>query len=80
MVRNRRRGDRIAFGEGRKKLKKYFIEKKLDTVSKNRIPLIIVNDQIAAVLSAFTGAGESRVCEGFKVKSDDKKILAICMS
>ncbi len=50
-VRNRRNGDKVSlFGmKGRKKLKDYFIDEKIEREKRERIPLIVFGDEIAWV-------------------------------
>ncbi len=73
LVRNRRRGDVMVLERGRKKIKDLFIEKKLDNDIKERIPLIVVNSRIAAIIfpQGF------RVSRDFHVSDSTKKVLAI---
>ena len=77
VIRNRRNGDRITLTNGTKKIKDYFIEKKLDSESKESVPLLIVNDVIAAIMLGFLFDLPNRVSSSFLVTDHAKKILAI---
>ena len=76
-IRNRRGGDRIRLERGSKKIKDFFIEKKLDNETKNRIPLLIVNSDVAAVMTGFITDNASRVASPSKVTEKSEKILVI---
>ena len=71
-VRNRRNGDRfIPFGmECKKKLKDYFIDEKVLKELRNRIPLIVDDENILWVVGYRTN-------ELFKINSDTKRVLEI---
>ena len=77
IIRNRRRGDRILLESGFKKIKELMIEKKLDTFSKSIVPLIEVENSIAAYLPGIAGLQGNRVSCSFKVQGNSKKIIAI---
>ena len=77
IIRNRRRGDRILLENGVKKIKEIMIEKKLDTFSKSIVPLIEVENSIAAFLPGIAGLHGNRVSCSFKVQGNSKKIIAI---
>jgi len=77
IIRNRRRGDKIYLESGVKKIKELMIEKKLDTFSKSIVPLIEVENSIAAFLPGIAGLHGNRVSCSFKVQENSKKIIAI---
>ena len=76
-IRNRRDGDRIHLERGSKKIKDLLIEKKLDNESKNCVPLLIIDSQIAACITGFQFNIPSRIARKFLVTGSTKKILAI---
>lgn len=78
-IRNRRYGDRIALESGTKKIKDFFIEKKLDNEMKPCVPLLIVDDEIAAVMPGFLCEMTNRVSRLFSVRDNSKKVLAIAL-
>ena len=50
VIRSRRNGDRFRpFGGGEKKLKEYFIDKKIPLRNRDKIPLLCYNDKVLAV-------------------------------
>ena len=77
ILRNRRDGDRIKLEFGTKKIKEILIEKKLDNESKNCVPLLIINDEIAACMPGFLFNLKNRISIDHLVGDDAKKILAI---
>ncbi len=77
IIRNRRDGDRIKCIFGTKKLKDLLIEKKLDNVSKNCVPLIIVNSSVAACFSGIFEDQKSVVAADHLATDKSKKILRI---
>jgi len=79
IIRNRRKGDRINLEIGYKKIKKLMIEKKLDDITKEALPLLVVNSEVAAFIPGFVTNLQNRVSVDFLVKRDSKKILAITM-
>lgn len=66
-LRNRRAGDRIALQNGLKKIKELMIEKKLDINTKKRVPLIVIDGQIAAFLPGVVRSYPDRVSCNFWV-------------
>jgi tRNA(Ile)-lysidine synthase len=76
-IRNRRDGDRIRLEAGEKKVKKLFIDEKLDLKTKEKVPHLVVGSRIAAVMIGFAGGRSNRVAGDFLVKDTAKKILAI---
>ena len=71
-IRNRRDGDRfIPFGmKGSKKLKDYFIDEKVPRDLRDRIPLVVDNENIMWVVGY-------RISELYKITQDTKRILSI---
>lgn len=71
-VRNRKFGDKIAvYEDGReKKLKDYFIDKKISRNERGKIPLLCADNEIAAVIGY-------RVSEKYKINKDTEKGLVI---
>jgi tRNA(Ile)-lysidine synthase len=78
-IRNRRNGDRIVLESGTKKIKDFFIEKKLDNDVKDCVPLLIVDDEIAAIMPGFLCNMTNRVSRLFSVRDNSKKVLAIAV-
>ncbi len=79
-IRNRRAGDRIIIETGSKKIKEIMIEKKLDSKIKNSIPLIMVDNHVAAYLPGLVNSNNNRVACNFHIKDDTKGILAFFFS
>ena len=77
IIRSRKKGDRISLENGWKKIKDLMIEKKLDTFSKSIVPLIEINNSIAAFLPGFVGLQGNRVAYEFKVNNKSDVIIAI---
>ena len=67
VIRNRRDGDRIKTETGTKKIKDLFIEKKMDAAAKGKVPLLIVNSDVYAVMQGFTEGYGNRVAQNAKV-------------
>jgi tRNA(Ile)-lysidine synthase len=76
-IRNRRAGDRIKLNGFDKKIKDIFIEKKLENINKNSIPLIIAGSDVAAIAFGFVMDSMNRVSDRHMVRELSKKILAI---
>jgi tRNA(Ile)-lysidine synthetase-like protein len=76
VIRNRRPGDRIKLEIGTKKIKELMIEKKLDMKTKNIIPLILIDDIIAAYMPNAAVSCTNRVACSFQIKNNSKRILA----
>jgi tRNA(Ile)-lysidine synthase len=76
IIRNRRPGDRIKIESGTKKIKEFMIEKKLDSRTKNTIPLIMADDCVAAYLPGLINTNNNRVACNFHIRNDTKRILA----
>ncbi len=77
VIRNRRPGDRIILEAGAKKIKNLMIEKKLDSDTKKRVPLIVIDGAVAAYLAGAVFAGSNRVSRNFWVTKDTKKMIVI---
>jgi tRNA(Ile)-lysidine synthetase-like protein len=75
VLRNRRPGDRIRLESGTKKIKDFFIDKKIGAEIKQMIPLLLVNSNVAAVMAGFLTAGGNRVAESALVNEKSDKIL-----
>ena len=71
-VRNRRDGDRInIFKDGKtRKLKDYWIDKKVPREERNKIPLLCTEDEVIAIIG-------DRVAEKYKVKNSTNRGLVI---
>lgn len=71
-VRNRRDGDRInIFKDGKtKKLKNYWIDKKVPREERDKIPLLCTEDEVVAIIG-------DRVAEKYKIKDSTKRRLVI---
>ncbi len=76
-IRNRRDGDRMMLGYGSKKIKDILIEKKLDNVSKNCVPLIIINSSVAACLTGIVNGHKNVVAANYLVTDKSERILLI---
>ena len=74
VIRSRKDGDFFVPSgmSGKKKLKDYFIDKKIPFFMRDEIPVFLADDEIVCV-------GNFRESENFKVKSDTKHILKIQM-
>ena len=77
IIRNRRNGDRIRLSSGTKKIKEIFIEKKLDNELKNCVPLLLIEDNVSAVLSGFLIDTNNCIAESCMVTEKNRYILAI---
>jgi tRNA(Ile)-lysidine synthase len=76
--RSRNKGDYIELDFGRKKIKDLLIEKKLDNKIKNYVPLLVLENEIAAFMPGFLNHSiPNRVSRNFSVKPDSGQILAI---
>ncbi|MCL2154151.1 MAG: tRNA lysidine(34) synthetase TilS, partial [Leptospirales bacterium] len=76
VIRNRRPGDRIKTEIGTKKIKELMIEKKLDMKTKNRIPLILIDDITTAYIPNVVVSGSNKIACNFQVVDNSKRILA----
>ncbi len=80
VIRNRRAGDRIKLEFGTKKIKDLLIEKKLDNVDKNKVPLLVIGSEIAAFMPGLLGIQGNRVSINHKVSGNTKKIVVMSKS
>lgn len=71
-IRNRRMGDKMAFfKDGRtRKLKDYWIDKKVPRAQRNKIPLLCADGEVVAIIG-------DRVSENYKIKETTKRGLVI---
>ena len=71
-VRNRKDGDRInVFKDGKtRKLKDYWIDKKVPREERDKIPLLCTEDEVIAIIG-------DRVAEKYKIKDSTKRGLVI---
>ena len=71
-IRSRKIGDRIVlYKDGKsRKLKDFFIDKKIPRGERGKIPLLCTNDQVVAVIGY-------RVAENYRVNKNTKKGLVI---
>lgn len=71
-VRNRRKGDKVVmFKDGkRKKLKSFFIDAKIPRNERDKVPLLISDGEIAAVIGM-------RTSEKFKADKNTKRLLGV---
>lgn len=71
-IRTRREGDYFypETFSGKKKLKKYFIDKKIDRFSRDSIPIILIGEKIAWIVGIEKSAK-------FKISDDSKEIIEI---
>jgi tRNA(Ile)-lysidine synthase len=76
-IRNRRAGDRIRLESGSKKIKELLIEKKLDNENKKRVPLLILDSAVAAVMTGFVTDIPSRIAASSRVNENSENILVI---
>ncbi len=76
-IRNRRKGDVIHTETGTKKIKELFIEKKLDPVSKERVPLLVTGNTVAACMTGLLSDIPNRVAADFLVDKNSKKVVAV---
>ncbi len=76
-IRNRREGDCIGTEKGRKKVKKLFIEKKLDNASKDQVPLLLAGDTVIACMTGFLFDIPNRIAADFLVDKNSKKVIAV---
>lgn len=74
LIRNRRDGDRIKLESGTVKIKKLMIEKKLDSNTKKNIPLIMIENQVAAYLPGIVNQGNNRIGCNFRIGNNTKRI------
>ncbi len=72
VIRNRKKGDRIVLYKdgGSKKIKDYWIDKKVPRSERGKIPLLCTENEIVAVIG-------DRVAENYKIKQNSTKGLVI---
>ncbi len=80
IIRNRRDGDRIRLESGTSKIKDIMIEKKLDSDTKNKVPIIETGGEIAALFFGAVSGHNNRVSCNFLVHPDSERILRIKFS
>lgn len=76
-IRNRREGDRIRTENGTKRIKDLFIEKRIDRVNKERVPLLVTGNTIMACMPGLFLDIPNRVASDFLVDKNSKKVLAV---
>ncbi len=76
-IRNRRDGDCIRTEIGTKKIKEFFIEKKLDNASKDRVPILLSGDTVIACMTGFLFDIPNRIAADFLVDKNSKKVVAV---
>ncbi|MEW6526333.1 MAG: tRNA lysidine(34) synthetase TilS [Spirochaetota bacterium] len=75
VIRNKRTGDVIARKTGRRTLKRLYIDYKLTPEQKNMVPLIVINNQIAAVLFDVAGALKAEISPPFLPEKGQKMLV-----
>ena len=75
-IRNRRPGDRIKTEIGTKKIKELMIEMKLDMKTKNSVPLILLDNEMAAYIPNIVITGNNKISCNCQIKNNSKRILA----
>ena len=75
ILRTRRDGDIFAPSgmNGNKKVKKYYIDNKIPKYQRNKYPLLVINNEIAAIM-------QQRVSRNFVINENTKKILKITVT
>ncbi len=68
--RTRQKGDRLAVGNGRKKLKDFLIDEKIPREERDRLPLIAFEDQILWVVG-------KRISTAYQVDGETKRFLTV---
>jgi len=76
-IRNRRNGDRIDLEFGSKKIKDLLIEKKLDSDMKKKVPIILVDNVIAAVATGVIINSANRIGCNFLICKDSESVFVI---
>lgn len=69
-VRNRKAGDKIKLKGGTKKIKDLFIDLKIPREKRNRVPLLVDEDEVIL-------AGEYRMSENYKIDDNTKNVLKL---
>jgi tRNA(Ile)-lysidine synthase len=76
-IRNRRKGDAIRTECGTKKLKDFYIERKLSNSEKTRVPILVVGSTIAAVMPGLLNDTPNRISSDFLVDKKTKRVLFV---
>lgn len=76
-IRNKRDGDYIQLSGGGKKIKKIMIDMKFSPEQKNSVPVICIDNNIAAFASGYVSNNFNQIAGNFEVDNNSKKILAI---
>ena len=77
LIRSRKSGDHIRLRNlGVKKLKTIFINDKVPRDRRDKVPNIVINDEIAGIFSIYYGK-KNRIAEGYMISESTRKIL-IC--
>ncbi len=75
VIRNRRTGDAIIRKTGRRTLKRLYIDYRLTPEQKNLVPLIVIDNQIAAILFDVTGTAKAQVSPPFLPENGQKMLV-----
>ncbi|MGB4268712.1 MAG: tRNA lysidine(34) synthetase TilS [Spirochaetota bacterium] len=75
VIRNRRTGDAIVRKTGRRTLKRLYIDYRLTPEQKNLVPLIVIDNQIAAILFDVTGTTKAQVSPSFLPENGQKMLV-----
>lgn len=75
VIRNKRTGDVIARKTGKRTLKRLYIDYKLTPEQKNLVPLIVINNQIAAVLFDVAGPLKAEISPPFLPENGQKMLV-----
>ena len=72
-IRSRKTGDFIRLGNGRKKLKDFFIDEKILKQERDKVPLLSDGNEILWVVGY-------RMSDHYKVSADTKRILEVVIT
>ncbi len=75
VIRNKREGDTIIRKSGSRTLKRLFIDYKLNPEQKQKVPLIVIDDTIAAVLFDFVIDKKAEISVPFLPKENEKMLV-----
>lgn len=75
VIRNKRTGDAFVRKTGKRTLKRLYIDYRLTPEQKNLVPLIVIDNQIAAVLFDVTGAIKAEVSPSFLPENGQKMLV-----
>lgn len=75
VIRNRRTGDAIVRKTGRRTLKRLYIDYRLTPEQKNLMPLIVIDNQIAAILFDVSGLTKAEVSSSFLPENGQKMLV-----